>query len=428
MNMALFKGTRVMLLAYGSLLTTVHVGLLIALVHHRWIQPHQLYQATESEGNSSSIQVSSRDFLEDRSIGPSITWRDIFPLVNLSKIEEKWRSPVEFLQQMGSLSSREMTDALRKSELHGKDTPELFTNYSLSSDELDKPLSVLAGNNRIAPLVRNHAFKLHVGFRTTSTYEALASHVCDIFQDTHLWFFGDSNMYRMSDWPGLGRFGCQNISLTRKEKDRFYYEDAFRDSFERNLPSFNEKDHLLILANFDSLHALSLFPCREFKRVHDNRTLFEAWPDLVRYQLNLIRELPLQLKKYLVVFNCNSIDVQCFGSQYSKAIHSYMENATLYSQECSATWNQSSVDCSNSVLSDVGTNYLNNRLIQLPELVQSEAKMVDAYYTTKGMGYLSAPTDGRHYHPLLPLNLVQAMVNYMIARIESFAQDAMTES
>lgn len=348
----------------------------------------------------------------------TISWSQIFPAANLSAIPTEWATPMDFLKDYGRFTSQQWIEALQDGELFGKDLP----------SRVMKRLTTRERNQTLSYLLQKHTNikgnKLAIGFKPSKLYQLLAIDICAVLKDTHCWFMGDSTVQRLARRSGLHHFGCRQVSTTTHETtvrtsrgpNLYYHQRAYRDEFQDlDYGHKREQKHKLILANFDGLHSLSLMPVRNFSMMHNGQTLFHGFDDFVRYQLRKIEQVD---NAHLIVVNTNSIAHHRYEGTYAHAVHKYQANNTHYAQVCSETTGFNTGDCLHSVFTDHGARWINQRLSK--HTFPSTSKFIDAYYLTHGRGYLSGMGDGRHYPPLMPLKVVNALGLYILMRIETY--------
>ena len=353
---------------------------------------------------------------------PDLSWENVFGM-NLSLS----LSPLEFYNMIHGMSSRQLTDLLKESELHATDVSEWLQNeqnVTLQPGDLSKNLRYLAekyGPDRLGtPSLRR-------GFKGSSLYYEIESILCDIASEkgTHFHFLGDSTVQGILG-NGLNPFlhDCRR-PYSRKtrlhggiqgdKKTSFYYHRAFNATFEDedySVPIGTTR--AIVIANFDALHALSLFPARRFETLPDGQLFFRLFDDFVQYQLDKVSQYPVET--YLITVGPNAVAEERYTQGYLHSAMDYKQNPADYAKRCSLAWPQASYEmCRDAPLTSHGARYLHQRIASL---MPSKAIDIDAYYITQNQGYLSPEGDGRHYKPLAHLKIVQIIVLYMVRRVE----------
>lgn len=366
-----------------------------------------------------------------------ITWSDIFPGTNLSIGNQ---SPAGLYYDLISLSSAQLSQRLQDGELKGRHIRSwlsLHRNITLKPEEDDIDASVIVkiyGSDVV------RLYEMDQAFAGSDLYRSIETSLCAILAEsgTHILLLGDSTVQRLTKAihrmlqntvcatkgsnPGTDPVQSSTmISIRHKEDTKekklvpYYYERAYDADWEvidYSVPEGTQR--VLVIANFDGLHALSLFPSRPFATIPSTgQRFFDVFDDFVHYQLEQVRQLPVET--FLVTSNVNAIDDGRLVRNYRIDMMAYHKSSAEYAERCSEAWNVSRATCLNSLLhNEGGVDYLNRKLAELTPVD------VDVHALTRGRGYLSPWGDGRHYAPIGQLKVAQFVLVYVLRRIERF--------
>lgn len=359
------------------------------------------------------------------------SWKDIFPgTEGFHSNNTNSYTPETFYSLLSHLNSTSVTRLLREERpMVGRDVPESWlSELGLNmSDVADAPLVDLAQSS---PTVRQGTHRLPYGFVGTQLYHWIEQHaMCRMtFREDGFFilFLGDSTVRglaeklrdlffprckeQQSDFRPVPFATHQTTAVANKT---YYHNRAFQVEYEAKdyeLP--NKAQHSLIVANFDGLHALSLYPKRNFSKMGNGKLLFHNFLDFVQHQLEMIHNIPIRESKNVVTLNLNSIQHQLFGGKYGPATQQCMNDPEAYGRECAQGWNESASNCIDSCFANRGTKYVG-------DILQSIVPVdVDVNEMTRNAEHLTA--DAIHYGPLQPLKLVQVFVVYILQRIEEY--------
>lgn len=402
----------------------LNVSVLLLLTFSTWLLD-QLNAFSDSHMHSIAVKHSHPPHPPAGALSPEfrpdLSWEHVFGMkFNLTM------TPLAFYDAFEGLSSGQLTDLLKESELHATDISEWLEdhrNLTLQPNDLSKDLRSLAD---IYGLDRLGISELRRGFKGSSLYYEIESIICDIAseQGTHFHFLGDSTVQGLLG-NGLHPFlkECRRRysrktrlhgGMNGNKETSFYFQRAFNTTFEAKDYSVpNGTKRTIVIANFDSLHALSLFPFRPFERLPDGRLFFNVFDDFVQYQLNKVSQYPVET--FLITVGPNAVAESRYTGGYRIASAEYDRNPAEYSKRCSMAWNEATYEmCRDAPLNSHGSWYLSQRIASL---MPSKTIDVDAYYITQNQGYLSPEGDGRHFKPLAHLKMVQIIVLYMVRRI-----------
>lgn len=353
-----------------------------------------------------------------------VRWSDIFTGTNFTIGD---LSPTQFRALLSPLRSEELTTALQRGELKGRDVREWLQdqrNITLKAEEYEMNLfeiSGLYGYDEVA------AYTLERAFAGSKLFHLIEEALCSVLSEmgTHVFLLGDSTVQGLNGVITSVARKCEppvtfpprttrkDNEVTGEDGTSFYFERAYNPRFESadySVPPGTQRT--IVIANFDALHALSIFPGRKFTRMFDGRRFFDAFTDFVRYQLWQIGRLPTDT--YLVTLNVNSVDHGRMKGNYADWITHYYNSTQEYIKQCAESWGTSEVTCRDGILANAGAGHLS-------EVIESVVPVdVDVNAITRGKGYLTPMKDGRHYKSLGHLVLVQIAVVYILQRIDQF--------
>lgn len=384
-------------------------------------------EASEKSPSTTDVYGMMSPTAPEMVVDEHMQWSDVFPGTKITSMGSL--SPFQFYEQLSSLSSAQVADRLQNGELKGRHIRSWVLqnqNITLQSDEDDIDASTLAKKYGYDTL---RLCKIGQGFVGSALYHALESAACEVLTETgtHTLLLGDSTLSRLTTAiHGMLRDGdpacarARNVSMTHREdtaakrRVAYYHLRAYKADWEKvdySVPVGTQR--ALVIANFDGLHALSLYPSREFAEIPANgRRLFDAWDDFIRYQLRQVRQLLPTKDTFLVTTNVNSVDVSRMEGRYKKNIDWFLADPDLYTNKCANDWKVPEESCRNSTFTTAGVDFLNQRLQAITPVD------VDVNTLTRGRGYLSGLGDGRHYAALGRLKVAQFLVVYILRRIE----------